>query len=165
MGYKKQVWIRITEMPPNNAWKAFLAEWVCWVRWEILQAQSKETGMCQFPTSYQFPTSSETSFKTRLGWTCHAQQQICLQGKPAVAQPGQHSVSSPDPRDNKASHETRNSFHPSHLSSGCVTDVWSSDRIQLSCSADDTAPREHQASSDFIQIKKRFEPRSKYFAP
>lgn len=77
-----------------------------------------------------------------------------FRGKPAVAWSGQHRLSQPDPRDDNASQETRNSFYPSHLSSECVTDVWSSDRIQLSCSADDTAHCECQASSDFIQIKK-----------
>lgn len=165
MGYKKQVWICITETPPNNVWKTFLTEWVCWVRWEINTPGSEERNNWDVPVSYQFPTFSETSFQTRLGWTCHAQQQICLQG--ILQWPSQGSKVCP------------------HLTLGITTlhrrpetasiqaiFFWVCNRCveqwqnpaQLLCRWHSTLC-ECQASSNFIQIKKRFEPRSKYFAP
>lgn len=138
MGYKKQVWICITETPPNNVWKTFLTEWVCWVRWEINTPGSEERNNWDVPVSYQFPTFSETSFQTRLGWTCHAQQQICLQG--ILQWPSQGSTVCPHLTlgiQRFTGDQKQLLSKPSF--SGCVTDVWSSDRIQLSCSADDTA--------------------------
>lgn len=173
-GGKKQMWIRITEMPPWSVKKIF----VSW-RVLLLKISKKKFGLegkkLAHPSSFLHLLKLVLKYLfTWLSWTACEQHRSshrnsCLQSRAAgqlawaaagweqrlrgcCAPPGCSSRLTLGAR--MLHNRLKTVSSQVIFTSVCLSRVWSSNRIKFSCFLDSTAHSEcHQVCSDFILIK------------